>query len=109
MQATTPTNATIAGLAGLYIGVTTPTDVDLVTCEGGEFTLWEDLNGGHRYSHGPGELNRLWIVNVGGSDPATPGGLLVIDAASQPGNTNDDREELQGIIDSMKVELLGGS
>ena len=95
-QATTPKDATLAGLAGRYVEVTTPADVDPATCDGRQYTLWDDLNGGNRYSHGAGELNRLWILNVGGSDPSTPGGLLVIDVASQPGNTPADLEELAG-------------
>jgi hypothetical protein len=38
-----------------------------------------------------------------------PGGLLVLDAASHPDSSAQDLAELQVIVDSIEIELLGGS
>ena len=48
-------------------------------------------------------------VDVDGADADVRGGLLVIDAASQPGASREDRAELQAIVDSIEIEYLGGS
>ena len=66
-----------------------------------------------RYIQGAGELDQLWIVDVDvdvdGADADVRGGLLVIDAASQPGASREDRAELQAIVDSIEIEYMGGS
>jgi hypothetical protein len=107
--ATKPTNATLAGMPGRYVEVRAPKHLDFATCDGGEYTLWVDESGGRRSVQGPGELDRAWMVDVIGSDSQTPGGLVVIDAASLPGTSAKDLAELQSIVDSMKIELTGGS
>jgi hypothetical protein len=107
-KATRPAIATLAGRDARYVEVRAPADLDLATCDGGQYTLWVDLLGGQRYIHRAGELNRLWIVDVKGSTVEAPGGLLVLDAASHPGSSPQDLAELQAIVDSVHVELLTG-
>ena len=107
--ATKPTNVTFAGLDGRYVEVRTPTDLDIATCDEGKYVMWEDAAGGQRWTYGPGAVDRLWIVEVDSFSPDAAGGLLVIDAASQPGTSPEGLAELQAIVDSIEIELLPGS
>ena len=58
--------------------------------------LWS-LARGVRYALGPGELDRLWVVDVDG----TP---IVIDAGSPVRASSVDGAALQGVIDSIAIE-----
>jgi len=107
--ATKPSKGTLAGLDGWYIAVRTPTDLDIAACDGGKYTLWLDSGGGRRHAEGPGQLDRLWIVGVPGSDSQSRIEPLVIDATSQPGASPEDLAELQTIVDSIEIEPLDGS
>jgi len=102
--ATSPTTITLAGSPGRYTEVRAPTDLDFTTC-GGDYPLWDDGGGRVGYMRVPGELDRLWILDVADASPTTPGGLLVIDAASYPGATADEVAELRAIVDSIEIEL----
>ncbi len=104
--ATKPVRVTLAGLDAWYVEVTAPSDIDFADCDGGQYRLWLDAVGGERYLQGPGEVDRLWIVDVDG--PA-PGGLLVIDTSSFPGTSAEDRAELEAIVDSIQIEPITGA
>jgi len=107
--ATKPSKGTVAGLDGWYMAARTPTDLDVTACDGGRYALWLDSGGGHYSVRGPGQLDRLWIVGVNGSDAQSRIQPLVIDGMSQAGASPADLAELQSIIDSLKIELLSGS
>ena len=107
--ATKPVIIQLAGLDGWYMAVRTPTDLDIAACDTGRYILWGDTGGGQRYVQGPGQLDRLWVVDVDGSDAQSRTEPLVIDAASQAGASPADLAELQAIIDSIEIELLPGS
>lgn len=98
----------LAGLDGRYVEVRTPADVDLTTCDEGRYVLFANGDD-QRWVQGAGELDQLWLVDVDGVDEELGGGLLVIDAASQPGVSPEDLAELQAIVDSIEIEYLGGS
>ena len=87
----------------------TPTTWTSPTCDEGKYVMWEDAAGGQRWTYGPGAVDRLWIVEVDSFSPDAAGGLLVIDAASQPGTSPEGLAELQAIVDSIEIELLPGS
>jgi hypothetical protein len=78
--------------------VKVPADVDVATCDGGEYRMWEDLEGRARAAREPGEHIRLWVVDL------SPG-LLVVDASSLPETLSADRGELDAMITSIWVEL----
>lgn len=108
--ATVPTNVSIAGLEGRYVELLTPPDIDLASCDLGQYRLWAQGRG-QRNVQGPGQLDRLWIVDADGVEdfrdlPIEGGGLLVIDAASQPGASPEDLAELQAIVDSMEISFI---
>lgn len=88
---------TIQGYAAWYLEVLIPSELDFGECDGGELVFWVTANDDIRYSLGPGELNRLWVVDVAGQ-------LIVIDAASFLATSSADVTELQAIIDSIVIE-----
>ena len=51
-------------------------DVDLATCDDGQYHLWVDPDGKVRTAT-PGEWIRLWVADVGGQ-------LVVVDAGLSP-------------------------
>jgi hypothetical protein len=116
-QATGWADGSLAGLAGRYIEITS--DRNIAGCTGGRNILWEDQGGRERISAVPGELDRLWILDVSphvflspaviasgvyGANPKMQVLPLVIDASSQPGASPEDLAELQAIVDSIEIE-----
>jgi hypothetical protein len=104
--ATKPTNVELAGLDARYLEGRAPTDLDLAACDGGQYTLWVDADGGQRFIHRAGELNRLWVVDDASSDATLPRRMVVLDAASHPDSSPEDLAELLAIIDSVEIEFL---
>lgn len=88
---------TIQGYPAWYLEVLIPSYLDHNECDGGQVVLWDTANGDVRYSLGPRELNRLWVVDVDGE-------LIVIDAASFLPTSPADATELQTVIDSIVIE-----
>jgi hypothetical protein len=67
---------------------------DFAACDANQLVFWETADGAARLGLGPGELHRLWVVDVDGT-------IVVVDAATFPGTAPEDRAELQAIIDSI--------
>jgi hypothetical protein len=51
----------------------------------------------NRYHQGPGQVDRLWILDIDGA-------RLVIDAFSMPSATAAEREELLNVVESIRFE-----
>ena len=92
--ATRPRSTSIAGHPAWYVELLVPSVFDFTECDGGQLVLWQAPNGDVRYAFGPGEFDRLWVVDVDGR-------LIVIDAGSSLLASSADQAELQGIIDSI--------
>jgi hypothetical protein len=62
----------------------------------GYFESWtgDGTGGTDRYQQGPGQVDRLWILDVEGR-------RLVIDANYRPGSTDHDRANLQRVVNSI--------
>ena len=92
-NATEPVDVTLDGYAGKYLELSVPSDIDFSECdvdEGqGRFFSWDG-----RYHQGPGQVDRLWILDVDGS-------RLVIDAFQMPYSTAEERAEQQAVVDSI--------
>ena len=104
---TKTTEITIAGLAGRYVEVRTPADLDLASCDGFAYVLWRDSlveQPGRLHVGSAGQLDRLWIVDLDGADPENRSLLVVIAASAQPGVSAEDLAELQVIVESIKIE-----
>jgi len=95
--ATRPVPTSIAGHPAWYVELLVPSVFDFTKCDGGQLVLWQAPNGDVRYALGPGELDRLWVVDVDGR-------LIVIDAGSSLLASSADQAALQGIIDSITFE-----
>ena len=95
--ASKPLPATIGGYSAWYVVVLIPTELDFTGCDGGQLILWDSSNRDVRYSLGPSEVNRLWVVDV-------DRGPIVIDAGVSLAASAADKAELQAVIDSIAFE-----
>jgi len=108
-NATQPIDVTLDGYAGKYLEWSVPadieqdaegnfTDCDLAADGNGYFDSWTGKGAASgRYQQGPGQLDRVWIIDVDGS-------RLVIDAFSMPYATSDEIEELEEVVKSIRIE-----
>ena len=104
---TEPIPATVSGFRARYLEVRIPDDVDTHDCIGGRYTTWRNADGVERH-HQPGDVSRIWIVEVGSPpgqpEPGTSTALLVIDAASHGEPSPEDLTGLSDIIDSLRFD-----
>lgn len=97
-NATTPVEVSVDGYEGYMLEWSVPTDIDFTSCDEGYFESWTGLGwSSDRCQQGPGQVDRLWILDVNGS-------RLVIDAMYMPGATEQDREELFAVVDSIHFQ-----
>jgi len=94
VQATTPTDVTMAGHQGKQLTLTAPASFAGCTLSPDGYLIWE-LPLGARNTLGPSVLDRVWILDVNGQ-------RLVIDTQESPGQTAQDKAEVQGILDSIR-------
>jgi len=95
-RARTPRDVVLAGFAGKYLQLSVPGHVNFADCDEGYFETWTALGwGSDRYQQGPGQIDRIWILNVKGQ-------RLVIDAAFMPQATGKDRAELDRVVHSIR-------
>ena len=105
-NATKPTDVTLAGYAGRYLEWSVPTDLksstwtDFDACDAGSdghrnFQGWLGNGMGNRYEQVPGQVDRLWILDVHGQ-------RLVVDATYSPDTTGADRDELAHVVESLR-------
>jgi hypothetical protein len=84
-----PTAVTIDGYEGTYLEMSVPTDIDLASCDQGEFRSWAG-----RFHQGPGQVDRVYILDVDGV-------RHVLIAHHMPDATAADLAEQQAIVDSI--------
>lgn len=101
-EATTPVDVTLDGYRGKRLDWSVPADMDFSTCdadsEGTGFFSWTGSGAASlRYQQGPGQVDRLWILDVGGT-------RLVIDAMSMPGTGDATIAEMVGIVESIDFQ-----
>jgi hypothetical protein len=98
-DASAPVDITLDGYAGKSITLHVPDDAVFSDCDQGFFGSWTTPGGGgplaapERYHQGPGQIDELWIVDVGGV-------VIVIDSAYYGGTPADDVAELRAIVES---------
>jgi hypothetical protein len=93
---TRPRVVAIGGLSASYVEVLIPSVLDFSQCDADQFVLWESMDGSVRYGLGPGEIDRLWVVDT----PAAP---VVVDAVLPVLASPSDTTELQAIVDSVRI------
>jgi hypothetical protein len=92
-----PRPTAIGGHPAWYVEVLIPSVLDFSQCDADQLVLWESADGSVRYGLGPGEIDRLWVVDMDGAP-------VVIDAAMPLLASPSDRAELQAIVDSVGIE-----
>jgi hypothetical protein len=106
-DATEPRPVTVDGRDGMYLEWTVPDDIEVD--ENGDFPECDETADGHRdfrswtglgwaearFQQGPGQLDRLWILDVDGQ-------RLIVDAFSMPSATEADIDELIGVVESIR-------
>ena len=104
-NASKPVDVTVDGYRGKYLEWSVPADVDFETCDtdGGEhfFESWTGsvvrTPGGDRYQQAPGQVDRLWILDVNGA-------RLVIDAFAMAGTSEAEAAQAWDAVASLKFD-----
>ncbi len=94
------TDVALGGETALRIDLSVP-DMDLSTCDDGEFRSWTEwaVDGANSH-HRPGQLDSVYMVDV----DRRP---LVIDASHMPATSTEDQAELEAIFASMTIDRDG--
>lgn len=96
LDVTTPTDVTVDGYTGKQLTLTAPATFEGCTIYEDGYVIWELPLGGTK-AMSPGERDRVWIVDAEGE-------RLVIHTSEIPGQTSQDQAEVQGILDSIRIE-----
>ena len=105
-NATRPTDVTLAGYKGQYLELSVPADLKSSTwtnfddCDvdsdgAHDFQGWLGNGMGNRYEQVPGQVDRLWVLDVHGQ-------RLVVDATYSPDTAGADRDELAHVVESLR-------
>ena len=106
-HATAPTDVTLDGYSGKYLVWSVPADLKMtgdsnfVGCDVQSdgfrnFVSWEGAGGvGQRWQQMPGQVDRLWILDVNGQ-------RLVVDASYSPDTTQAQLDEEDRIVQSLR-------
>ena len=83
----------------LRIDLSVPTELDVSTCDKGEFRSWTEWHvaDGANSHHAPSQLDTVYMVDV----DRRP---LVIDASHMPATSEEDLAELEAILASMIID-----
>jgi hypothetical protein len=106
-DASVPVDVTVAGNAGKSIILHVPDDAVFSDCDQGEFrTLVQAYEFGvipdpevrARYAQDPGQIDKLWVFEARGTY-----GLVIIDATYYEGTPQSVVDELDAIVESVRV------
>jgi len=95
--ASQPVQSSIAGQAATYLELTIPSSLP---CPFASFYLWQDSKDGDWWALAPNEVIRVWILEVQGQ-------RVVIAARSWPESSEQSKNQLQGVLDS--IVFVGAS
>jgi hypothetical protein len=96
-DASAPVDVTVDGYAGKSITLHVPDDAVFSDCDRGEFRTLVMGPDGARYHQDPGQIDKLWIVDVEGE-------LVVIDIGYYEGTPQSVVDELEAIVASTTFE-----
>jgi hypothetical protein len=94
-EASTPTEVALGGYTGLRMDLQLPSEINFATCNEGQFWVWDAAP----YAQGPGNEWHLWILDVEGA-------RVVVLAEDFPTTPEEDRAEMQKIIDSIEIDVV---
>jgi hypothetical protein len=100
---TTPTPVTVSGYRGQELEWSVPSDADFTKCTAREYVSWYGGadSASTRFHQGPDQVDHLRVLDVDGT-------TLTIMTSYFPGTSAADRAELDGIIESLRIEKVGG-
>jgi hypothetical protein len=96
-NASEPVDVTIGGYAGKSLILHAPDDVDVTTCERGDFITYFAGADFWRNVQRPDEVSELWILDVDGT-------IVIIDAVSSPTNSTELVDETRTAVESTTFE-----
>jgi hypothetical protein len=91
------TVVTLGGQAAARIDLSVPVDLDIATCDDGEFRSWMDVTDRPNSHHASGQLDSVYMVDVDRA-PA------VLDVSHMPATSEEELRELDSILASMVVD-----
>jgi hypothetical protein len=95
-HASRPRDVVLGGFRGKYVTWSVPSKIDFSHCGQGYFESWPGRGWAtDRWQQGPGQVDRLWILDVHGK-------RLVVDANYLPSATREQRDELDHIVHSIR-------
>jgi hypothetical protein len=105
-HATAPEDVVLGGFHGKYLQWSVPTDIAFAAarpddalfpnCDEKTFQSWTARGwAGDRYQQAPGQVDRIWILNIHGR-------RLVLDVSYLPKSTPADRAELERVVKSIR-------
>ncbi len=97
---TSPREVDLRGYHGLYMEVTTPTELEYGACDDAEVNLWEARPDGGYWTRKPGMVNKLWILDVDGQP-------MVIHLAVPPSATDPQIHAMTNIVEGATFEPSG--
>jgi hypothetical protein len=92
-----PVPVKVAGYRGLYVETSVPAAIDFTRCKDGSFDSWTSTSGDPRFQQGPGQQDRLWILNVDGY-------RLVIDGWHMPGATPQQVDQITQMVKTLSFQ-----
>jgi hypothetical protein len=107
-HASAPAPVTLGGAEGVKLQWSVPTDwkvtgdADFEGCDDPgnghqDFVSWLGDGKGERYQQVPGQVDKLWILEVGDQ-------RLVVDATYSPDSTDAEVKELLAVVESLRFE-----
>ena len=99
-EASVPTSVTVGGFPAKRLELTVPADLDTATCTNGVLRYWPapgpDMSDGDCCAT-PGSTDQVYVVDVAGN-------RLIVVARQEPGASEENLAELQGVVDSIEIE-----
>jgi len=86
-----PTDVTVDGFEGKYLDMSVPSDIDFADCDSGEFRSWAG-----RFHQGPGQVDRVYILDVDGQ-------RQVLIVHHMPATSASDLAEQQAVFESIDI------
>jgi hypothetical protein len=95
----TETDVTLDGYSGKLVRMSVPADINFADCDNGQFGSWVEAGSDNpsRYAQGPGQLEDVYILDVGGV-------RVVIADNYFPTSAAADLADLQEILASLTIQ-----
>jgi hypothetical protein len=87
-----PVPVIVDGHHGMSVELAVPAGIDFATCP--QYNLWESDPAGARHMAGPGEFDRLWILDVGGD-------VVVLTVTADSSVPRSALDRLTGMVESV--------